>query len=320
MPMTVEEYNIGQLYMIARHSCEQSNGEEGVEVIENAPYTDPVHGRGQFTEKRVHLSGKLPVWIRSYIPRFIYLTEKAWNYYPYTETGEIEVNCSVIPRFSVKIRTRYQNNNGTSDNCLSMEEEELKQRLVDHVDILTDPVDEKHYKKDEDLSLFKSEKTGRGPLREGWREAAEIIMCSYKLVDVSFQVFGLQTRVEDFVHRAIRNVLLLGHRQAFAWIDEWYGMTLEDVRLYESGMQEQTNEKIRLAQQNATEDGTDTSPSSEKSKEEDEEVEEEGKPGQSKGAPKKQGSLTSQGSSEAGKTSPTTPQRTGYLSSWFKWS
>lgn len=33
--------------------------------------------------------------------------------------------------------------------CLSMEEEELKQRVVDHVDILTDPVDEKHYKKDE---------------------------------------------------------------------------------------------------------------------------------------------------------------------------
>lgn len=34
---------------------------------------------------------KLPVWIRSYVPRFIYLTEKAWNYYPYTETGEVQV-------------------------------------------------------------------------------------------------------------------------------------------------------------------------------------------------------------------------------------
>lgn len=48
--------------------------------------------------------------------------------------------------------------------------------------------------------------------------------------------------------QAIRNTLLLGHRQAFAWIDEWYGMTLEDVRDYESGMQEKTNEKIREAQ------------------------------------------------------------------------
>lgn len=38
---------------------------------------------------------KLPVWIRSYVPRFIYLTEKAWNYYPYTETGEVEVQVEV---------------------------------------------------------------------------------------------------------------------------------------------------------------------------------------------------------------------------------
>lgn len=33
--------------------------------------------------------------------------------------------------------------------CLNMEEEELKNRTVDRVDILTDPVDEKHYKEEE---------------------------------------------------------------------------------------------------------------------------------------------------------------------------
>lgn len=37
---------------------------------------------------------------------------------------------------------------------------------------------------------------------------------------------------------------MLGHRQAFAWLDEWYGMTLEDVRTYEASMQKQTNEKV----------------------------------------------------------------------------
>ena len=30
---------------------------------------------------------KLPAWMRGYVPRFIYVTEKGWNYYPYTETG-----------------------------------------------------------------------------------------------------------------------------------------------------------------------------------------------------------------------------------------
>lgn len=111
-------------------------------------------------------------------------------------------------------------------------------------------------------------------------------MCSYKLVTVKFEVWGLQTRVEQFVHKVsgtmvsgwggvwaetqlsspeggsywggsallvflfflfkgskhhlammgakafsslilppqvVRDVLLLGHRQAFAWVDEWIG-------------------------------------------------------------------------------------------------
>lgn len=63
-------------------------------------------------------------------------------------------------------------------------------------------------------------------------------------MDASFEVWGLQTKVEDFIHRSIRDVLLLGHRQAFAWVDEWYGMTLEDVREYERKIQEETNKKL----------------------------------------------------------------------------
>ena len=42
--------------MIAKHSAEQSHGGEGVEVVENCPHEDPVHGKGQYTEKRIHLS------------------------------------------------------------------------------------------------------------------------------------------------------------------------------------------------------------------------------------------------------------------------
>lgn len=306
MPMTVDEYHIGQLYMIARHSLEQSSGGEGVEVVENTAHTDPVHGKGQYTEKRIHLSSKLPTWIQAYCPRFIYLTERAWNYYPYTET---EYTCSVIPRFSIKIRTRYENNNGSSENCLEMKEEELQQRIVDRVDILTDPMDEKHYKEDEDPSLFRSKKTGRGPLEKGWDKCCDVIMCSYKLVDVSFQVFGLQTKVEEFVHRAIRNILLLGHRQAFAWIDEWYGMTLEDVRDYEIGMQEKTNEKVRLAQKK--EDEGNRSPGSQEGKEGEEE---EGQDLQESRNQSKKNSISSQGSESS------QSQKSGYLASWFKWS
>lgn len=72
-------------------------------------------------------------------------------------------------------------------------------------------------------------------------------MCSYKLVHASFEVWGLQTRVEDFIQRCIRDVLLLGHRQAFTWIDNWYEMSIEDVRQYERQKQAETNAKFGTA-------------------------------------------------------------------------
>lgn len=53
----------------------------------------------------------------------------------------------------------------------------------------------------QDPKYFKSQKTGRGQLKEGWRETHQPIMCSYKLVTVKFEVWGLQTRVEQFVHK-----------------------------------------------------------------------------------------------------------------------
>merc|ERR1712189_36043 len=86
MPITVEEYKIGQLYMIAKHSHEQSQKGAGVEVIENRPYEDPEHGKGQFTEKRIYIGSKLPYWIKKMVPKSFYVTEKAWNYYPFTIT------------------------------------------------------------------------------------------------------------------------------------------------------------------------------------------------------------------------------------------
>lgn len=36
---------------------------------------------------------KLPSWARAVTPRIFYITEKAWNYYPYTITGEPWAGC-----------------------------------------------------------------------------------------------------------------------------------------------------------------------------------------------------------------------------------
>ncbi|NXA37501.1 PITC1 protein, partial [Eudromia elegans] len=267
MPLTTEEYRVGQLYTISKHSHQESDKGEGVEVVKNEPHEDPVHGAGQFTEKRVHLSSKLPSWARAVTPRIFYITEKAWNYYPYTITGEA---CSFLPKFSIYIETKYEDNCGDSEDIFRSDKI-LGDHEVSFLDIAFDEIPERYYRSLEvrgaggrrgpapcttwvsrprrprqDPRYFSSAKTGRGPLREGWRQHTKPIMCSYKLVSVKFEVWGLQSRVEQFVHKVIRDILLIGHRQAFAWLDEWCGMTMEEVRRYERETQEATNELVGL--------------------------------------------------------------------------
>lgn len=53
----------------------------------------------------------------------------------------------------------------------------------------------------QDLSSWVSAKTGRGPLVDGWRNSSKPIMCSYKKVHCSFEVYGFQTRTEEFIHK-----------------------------------------------------------------------------------------------------------------------
>ena len=85
-------------------------------------------------------------------------------------------------------------------------------------------------------------------------------MCAYKLVECEFKWFGLQGTVESKIQKVCVDSLqtdglhssadydavltshlwqvyprLFGnfHRQVFCWIDQWYGMTMDDIRAYE---------------------------------------------------------------------------------------
>lgn len=199
------------------------------------------HANGQFTEKRIHLSSRLPYWLQAVTPRVFYVTEKSWNFYPITIT---EYTCSFLPKFHVEIYTKFEDNNGSTENTFNVHEEEYQQVQIDSIDIAFDELNAKHYKEDEDPRFFKSVKTGRGPLTEGWRITDKPMMCSYKLVHASFEVWGFQTKTEEFIHRCIRDVLLLGHRQAFSWIDQWIDMDIDAVREFEKRTQEETNQKV----------------------------------------------------------------------------
>ena len=51
---------------------------------------------------------------------------------------------------------------------------------------------------------------------------------------MEFRYWGLQSKVERFIHDyGLRRVMLRAHRQAWAWQDEWEGLTMGDIRRLE---------------------------------------------------------------------------------------
>ncbi|XP_038558920.1 membrane-associated phosphatidylinositol transfer protein 2-like isoform X5 [Micropterus salmoides] len=239
MPMSVEEYRIAQLYMIQKKSREESCGEgSGVEILENKPYTDGPGGAGQYTHKVYHIGMHIPSWFRSILPKAaLRVEEESWNAYPYTRT---RYTCPFVEKFSIDIETYYKSDTGNQADVFNMSAAEKRQRTIDPIDIVTDPIPPHEYKAEEDTRLYKSVKTQRGPLRDDWIEeynnnpGKTPIMCAYKLCKVEFRYWGMQSKIERFIHDVgLRKVMVRAHRQAWCWQDEWYGLTMEDIRQLE---------------------------------------------------------------------------------------
>lgn len=73
----------------------------------------------------------------------------------------------------------------------------------DTIDIVRDAVAPGEYKAEEDPRLYRSVKTGRGPLADDWaHKAAQTgpLMCAYKLCKVEFRYWGMQAKIEQFIH------------------------------------------------------------------------------------------------------------------------
>uniref|UniRef100_A0A671N2E0 Membrane-associated phosphatidylinositol transfer protein 2-like n=1 Tax=Sinocyclocheilus anshuiensis TaxID=1608454 RepID=A0A671N2E0_9TELE len=259
MPMSVEEYRIAQLYMIQKKSREESEGEgSGVEILENRPYRDGPGGSGQYTHKVYHIGQHIPSWFRSILPKAaLRVEEESWNAYPYTRT---RYTCPFVEKFSIDIETYYKPDTGCQNDVFNMSSAEKRQRDIDPIDIVNEFIAPHEYLAEEDPKLYKSYKTQRGPLSDNW--IVEInnnpgkmpVMCAYKLCKVEFRYWGMQSKIERFIHDVgLRKVMVRAHRQAWCWQDEWYGLTMEDIRQLE--LETQLALAQKMAQYSCNEEG-----------------------------------------------------------------
>ncbi|KAM8854567.1 phosphatidylinositol transfer protein alpha isoform-like [Synchiropus picturatus] len=278
LPISVEEYQVGQLYAVIEASKNETGGGDGVEVIVNEPYEEKGE-KGQFTHKIYHLSSKVPRLIKALAPKgSLEVHEKAWNAYPYCKTSESHSEADIrfikawyltvfLPRsltvlsvwnvgmqfnpfmedgFEIKIETWHKPDLGCEQNVHELSTEQLNQREVVNIDIVK-PFNQKDYKKEYDPTLFKSTKTNRGPLKEGWQKdlasSGWPYMCAYKLVTIKFKWRGLQDKIEAIIEKTERRIFTNFHRQLFCTLDDWISLDMNDIRRLEEITKKELDEK-----------------------------------------------------------------------------
>lgn len=84
-------------------------------------------------------------------------------------------------------------------------------------------------------------------------------MCCYKLVTIKFHVFGLETRIQQFIDKVSRyivadfngqtqrNLFLRLNKQVICTLDDWIGLDVEAIRSLEQQVQCVLEEKIKSA-------------------------------------------------------------------------
>ncbi|KAJ8347350.1 hypothetical protein SKAU_G00287510 [Synaphobranchus kaupii] len=167
----------------------------------------------------------------------------------FVEIGEhtVVTNEYMKDDFFIKIETWHKPDIGTTDNPHGLPAEEWEEAEVVPIDIADrSQVNDVDYKPEEDPAIFHSEKTGRGPLGPGWKKELHSGNCpymtAYKLVTVHFRWWGLQGRVEKFIHTQEKRLFTNFHRQLFCWLDRWVDLTMEDIRRMEEETQKELDQ------------------------------------------------------------------------------
>ena len=186
LPLSLAEYQRGMLYAVAKQSrLESTDGADGVEFLENAPYTarEPGGSDGIFTRKNVHLGERLPKWASLVLPSTaLSLQEQCWNEFPHVKTV---YQCAFFEqRFQMSVESRHLEDNGLTDNVHGLDDKELKQRQIEVIDVTQPPQGDNDEHVAVDFSQWRSSKASRGPLTADWSVSGYTgpVMCCYKLV------------------------------------------------------------------------------------------------------------------------------------------
>nr|XP_016450845.1 PREDICTED: phosphatidylinositol transfer protein 1-like [Nicotiana tabacum] len=186
------------MYVVMKMQQQSTTGNEGVEVLQNRPFTDVEFGEGQYTSKIYRFQSKAPTWLTKFAsPNALAVREDTWNAYPKCRSV---IKCPGFSKFLMTVDTVHKADNGYSENVHGLSKQQLAARQVEVIDIASAASDYWNYivgRSTVDFSKFKSARTGRGPLLKGWKDQCSPVMTAYKLVTIDIPYWGFGGKLEQ---------------------------------------------------------------------------------------------------------------------------
>ena len=252
MPLSSSELEVGLRYTTVQAMYEEAGDGTGTEFVYNQAYNYPGsqqfpfrYRSGQYTYK-IHKAGnRLPWWVRSFIGgQKAALHEESWNSYPFFRTV-FSMPDLLRDKFSGILETLVveDDRRGNYDNVFNLGADDLEKRLLVDIDI-SEAMFDKTY--NNDPTMFKSAKTGRGPLDKDWKEKTTPIISIYELLVVELDIPEslVPDRAKAFMIRMAIKLTWKYYRKMFCSLDEWIDLTMEDTRKLEKECAERLPEEM----------------------------------------------------------------------------
>lgn len=243
LPLTLEEYNISQLYVVAQLSKSESTGDTSIKILENTDYEHEAFGKCRKTVKIMNLNSKVPGFIRAIVPskKALRLEETAYNAYPRCNTNYKNLYFSEST-FKMQVDSLHKSGADFEDNVLNLPDNLYSKTKIVYLDISENIINK-------DFDPKKVE--GRGVNGKGWiekcKENGVPLMTCYKhvTVEVNFFPFGsIAGKIAD----KMKDIFLEAHQRLYCEIDNWISMTIDDIRKLEEETKNDL-EKIEVKQE-----------------------------------------------------------------------
>lgn len=269
-PCSADQYKIGNIYMTAMRTEEESKQVkgEGIETIKNETFSNDKEN-GIYTYKILHFKSRVPAFMRWALPdKYCHCHEQSWNAHPHVQTKYAVPGMGDNLVMSVdSYYAPYKDGQPISDNLLNLTKEELAMRKVVYLDIL-DGKPKAEKKRDlsnwicpelnvnQKFSNYKKSKKDKKDNKQKKESSSESrppewthnfdgeMMVAVKVVKIKFHWRGLQQIVEKFATTNLyHNLFLDNHRAMLRWADKWAKMNEDEVRELECQIYQKNNEQ-----------------------------------------------------------------------------